>query len=889
MKKFIKNQKPEVLLFTFSLLFLILLGVFLSYNFDFKENYNLLFDSDTARVIKDATEVAADHYRADVHPLFILWIQPVVFLLTGIVCNKTLALIIISSFVSALSVFYIYKILDAISSNKKRNIIFSLIYLFSFSNIIFTTGIETYNFAALFLIMMWYYFIKQEGKSLNGYSYVLLVLFGILTFSFTITNVCIYLIMIITLWIQKKINIKKIAILGVVTLTLVIGLNLTQKIVWRNAPVLWNLSMSNEQNYVREESFGKNNIKEVLVNDYYNSWISSNVHMELSYGNYYNGQNYFITFNDVNSINFILISSFYILLILLVARNFKKNKVINSVLLAALGFNTVLHLFYGNNSTFLYSLHFLYIILLLFGINYHKEENKKWKSFTNIFLYIFLLGEILINSTIFIKVLRYVKDVLNSNYLVANLGFIPTMLLEFAILVFVTILVILFMVLIKKLKTTKQKEIKILELMGITGIIYVIIWTFIGLNSIQDFHKFLWIKLSEKTGEIVAKEKLDYVGENFKKQFKTELKELDKYKEEIKQLKEEYNTVYVKDTGWTDYYYFGMANRRKLVYRPNKLIDIETKEVIKSFEEKNHYIIPNTYTVLIETTDEDYIMIKEDKDGVHYIVNGEDEMIKDTNELLDLYRFQNQKYPNIKKALYGEILFNIKDSTIYPNIIVYEKPWYRDAAITSMVLKKTNNTDLIKEWVMSISDIYDKQNGGVEEPDNLGELLFLLSTQEEKNEALIDQIEEEAEHLANTNPAGYYIFGKTDFGDQHLYQNLWYKLGIESVGRSYHFNMDSIPEDSYSKMAWWSDYEVKNKVNNPFSSEYPYLSYAERHKLGTGEIALNENLYPLSWEFVASQAKYGNYVGIDEYMANAKVSPLHSWSASEFLLLLLDE
>ena len=885
MKKLLKSIKPETYLFIFSCFYLVLLGLLLSYNYHVTDNYNLLFDADTARVVQDATEVVAEHYRADVHPLFILIIQPIVHFISGIVHNKILAIIILSALTSSLSVFYLYKILDKISNNKKLNIVLSCIYLFSFSNMIFTSGIESYNFAALFLIMLWYFFIKQENKKLNGYSYVLLILFGILTFAFTITNVCIYLIVIFLLWLTKKLKIKNILIIGVITITLVLGLNITQKLIWHNTPVLWNIRFSNEQTFINKQTFGKENIKQVLVNDYYNSWISNNIHMELSYGNFYNGQNYYIKFNNMNIFNFLIITIFYITLLFLVVRNIKKKKILNIGLILALLFNTILHLFYGNNSTFLYSLHFNYLIILLFGINLHLESNNKIKTFSSIYSLLFLISEMITNQYIFIKVLNYVKGVINSNYLLFSFGSTVTILLEILIIIFVIGIIILEIYLFKKMLSDNKKEFKLLGLIGMIAGVFIIEWIFIGIKSIEDYQQFLWIKLPEQVS-ITPKEKIDYLDRDFKSTFKSELKELDAYKEEISNLKQEYQTVSVKDTNWSDYYYFGMANRRKLVYRPNKIIDIETKKEIYSFEEKNHYIIPNTYTVLIETTAKDFIIIKEDEIGVHYIINGKDSIIDGTANHINLYKFENEKYPNIKKVLYGEILFNIKDSVIYPNIIVYKSPWYRDAAITAMVLKKTNNTDLIKDWVNSITDIYDKQNSGVEEADNLGELLYLLSTQEERNNALIDKIENEAKKIAEANPNGYYIFGKTDFGDQYLYQNLWYKLGIESVGRTFNFDLSKIPEDSYSKMAWWSEYNTADKSNNQLSKEYPYLSYAERHKLGTGEIALNENLYPLSWEFVASNAKYENYSGIDDYMAKAHVSPLHSWSASEFLLLL---
>ena len=256
---------------------------------------------------------------------------------------------------------------------------------------------------------------------------------------------------------------------------------------------------------------------------------------------------------------------------------------------------------------------------------------------------------------------------------------------------------------------------------------------------------------------------------------------------------------------------------------------------------------------------------------------------------VNLYDFSNQKYQNIKKELYGELLFNIKNEVIYPNIIVYEKPWYRDAALTCMVLKQTNNTDLIDEWVNNITDIYDLQNANVKEPDNLGELLFILSTQENKNEELIDRIEEEAEMIATSNKDGYYLYGQTDFGNQYLYQNLWYKLGIESVGREFKFDLSNIPEDSYSKMAWWSDYRVNDRIDNNPSEDYPYLSYAEYHKTKKESIPINISIYPMSWEKNASEAKYENYDTIDEIMHYENISQLHSWSTSELLLLLLDD
>ena len=137
MKK-IKNEinkilpkKTETVLFLFAFLFLVFITVLLVYNYAIDKNYNLLFDSDTARVIGDATIINTEHYRLSVHPLFVLFTQPIVFLIQGIVLNKNIAISILSALVSGLSTLYIYKILNKINKdNKKNNIIISLIYLF---------------------------------------------------------------------------------------------------------------------------------------------------------------------------------------------------------------------------------------------------------------------------------------------------------------------------------------------------------------------------------------------------------------------------------------------------------------------------------------------------------------------------------------------------------------------------------------------------------------------------------------------------------------------------------------------------------------------------------------------------------------------------------------
>ena len=847
----------------------------MSYNFDFTNNYNFLFESDTARVIGDASNILYDHHRLLVHPLFTLLVQPLCLLLTGFTQNSIISLIIMSSLVTSTTTLFIFKILNEIKKDDKQNIIISLIYLFSFSSIVYTAGIEIYNYASLFLVLLWYYYLKiKDNKYFDKYTYFYLILLGILSAGFTITNFIVYFIVLGLLFINKKMNLKKVIIISIITIVSLLSLNFLQHTIWKSAPLLLNKTIKEEKTYANYHNLSKRNIENVIKNDYYNSIVSSNPKVKVQEKYFYNNKNFILTFNNLPIINIIILSIFYLIIVILLIRNIKKNLLLNIGLLCTLLFNTCLHIIYGNNSTFLYSLHFLYQIILLLGINLLSEDNKTIKRYINRFLIIFLIFEIIINTKNYINIIKLTEEILPKAFLCLKYGFSKAFILE----VLIVLLIGCFISLIIKLIKEQKKK-----------ILYIIIISIVLLIQLL-FIKLYSIKYEEKSSDKEIKDIVFYLKKDFKNYYKNEIKEYNLYKNEYYDFKKKYNPEIntLEDITTDEYYYFGFANRRKLLYKPGLLMDINTKEVLYEFEEEERLIIPNIYTVLVKTTSNDYIKIYEDESGVHYSINKKSNIVEETDLKLELYNFDNQTYQQLKKELYGEILFNIKDSTIYPNIIVYEKPWYRDAAITSMVLKQTNNTNLITEWIDNITELYDNNNG-YEEPDNLGELLYLISTQENKNEELIDRIEEEAQRLAEDNPNGYYLYGKTDFTDQHLYQNLWYKLGIEKVDREYHFDLDSIPEDDYSKGAWWSTYKtsVFNNLNSNY--EYPYLSYAIRHKQKQGNIIINSQLYPLSWEKNASHAKYENYQGISNTMYDTNTSVLHTWSAAELLLFIMDE
>lgn len=875
-----RSNKKSRLIFLMFFIFYIIIGVQLSYNYNLITKLDFIFGSDTFRVARDMTDIFGNHDRLSVHPLFVLLLQPIYFILSGITQDKALALILISSTVSAISVAVMYKIFELFSKSEKSSFWLSICYGLTFSTIIFTANIEVYNIAAMGLILLWYFIIAKIKGEWNKSDFLILVALGIFSLSITITNFAIFLIGCLTLLIAKKIKFSKLVLVNVIVISLFLILYLFQFCVWRNTPLVPNLNtiISNETKFMNWQ-IGKDNFKNVIKNDIYNSIISTKLYV----GILENTNIQIIQFQTIDIINKIVITAFLGFIAIFTIKNFKKNLPINIGIILCLAFNVVLHLIYGNNECFLYSQHFVYLIFLLFGINCLCEENKRIKLSTLIFTILLFLFEVILNGRSFLQILEMLTTYAVPNYYALNFEFYKLAVITGIIAVFLIVVLSFILYFTKKVIHSKENSERFKFIIYIITFILLFESTFVALKTIPKYSQISYNETETASPQLIINK--DYTV--FNKDYKSDVTAYLDYVEEYKNFIEQYKCTMYDQIPDTEFYLFGMGNRRKILFRENKLIDIETEEIIEQFDVDKCLIIPNEYTVLIKEKNGKFDKIFETQNGVFISKNGKSNIIEDTNIDINLYTFDNQTYKNIKKVLYSEILFNIKDSKIYPNIIVYDEPWYRDAAMACMVLKQTNNTNLISDWVKSITEVYDRQNGGEKEPDNLGELLYILSTQEEKNEELISKIESEANRLANENTNGYYIYGLTDSSNQYKYQNMWYDFGMRSIGQHSEFKYNAI-EDEYSNLAWWID---KNATNIYENTNYPYLTWANYHASSKKEkkLVVNNKIYPLSWEKGASRANYNEMSIIDEKFVQNRISPAHLWSATEMLLFILDE
>lgn len=245
------------------------------------------------------------------------------------------------------------------------------------------------------------------------------------------------------------------------------------------------------------------------------------------------------------------------------------------------------------------------------------------------------------------------------------------------------------------------------------------------------------------------------------------------------------------------------------------------------------------------------------------------------------------RYAKVLRILHQEMLVNIVHGAPVPNLIVYDKPWYRDAAMVCMCLEKTGNLHLVRDWIRSLREPFDRNNAGTCEPDNLGQALYLVSLVADASHPLVRTVLETVDGFRQGN----FIVGSTDSGQHPVYQTKWLKFGLQALGLPDPFQVPPV-FDSYSVLFWmdFKEQHVPGPRFKPRSRErYPYLAWAEDHFYGDPPGAIGSGLpYPLTWEAYASEARYEKMAVVSEEYVGLKLAAPHTWHAAEMFLRLLE-
>lgn len=843
MRKKIEANKECLIIFFVSMIIYFGLGLLFSYYFGIYKYWNVLFDMDTPRVFGDLTSFNYNHYRAAVHPLFILFFQPLCKIINLVLNDYIISGLLIQSIMASISVICVYKILKKFKLNRKLCFLLTCFFGLSFGQMIFSSSIETYIFAQALLLLMWLFFSHKNDRELSLFDYVIIVILGIFSISITVTNFFQFLIVLFFLvFTNKKIKNRFFITFIILFLTVSISVFLAnvQNILWPSAPNFFTKTITDLINKNSEETLyiskqlGSNNFINIFNATFAYSFNFSRI--------YYLKTGAFMFFENSKVINYFSL----VLAVLFIFINIKfmvKNKVndnkIYYSLLLSLAFNWGLHLFYGNGSTFLYICHFNFLVFLIIGYIFSKTKiNRFENSKVFIFILVFVIA-LFIRNVISVFILLLPRFNTIEHFRFVNI-----------IILFVFSLVLVFLIF-------KNKKV-------ITTLIIIIFMFFIGLYKFINYNN-------------VPNICDEYCEWN---------KKFEKYSYQLKELKNEFMIEsYEEREEPIGVMYFGMADRRKMVYKNGKLIDGKTHEIIRQFDYDEELIIPNEYTVILKK-DGTLYRITEDKNGVYLYTNNDKEKLSEGNIKLNLPDFSDRKYSEILKVLHQEILFNIDGSEPKPNVFGYKQAYYRDAMLVSMALETTNNVSVLNNWVRKLDKIYDNsRSDDIDETDNLGELLYIIGATGVDRPDLIDRIQREIRRLKDENG---YISGMVDGQIQTYYPTLLAIFGAKKAGIDVNLSYP-INDDAYAKLTWYSDYRVQTNILYS-GSLYPYLSWGFYHYSGYGKLFMLDEIYPLTYEGGENSPDYklDKLCFISDYYCEHDLYISHLWTASEMLLFLKD-
>jgi len=333
--------------------------------------------------------------------------------------------------------------------------------------------------------------------------------------------------------------------------------------------------------------------------------------------------------------------------------------------------------------------------------------------------------------------------------------------------------------------------------------------------------------------------------------------------------------------------------RRKLLYvEGGQLLDALTFEPVYSWEASTEIIRASSYSVYIRTVKEKEVLLFEDEEGVWLEESGERNLLT-RGDRVRLPAFDGHPYASWLRTLHAEILVNLMPFGPVPNLWVYPRPWYRDAAMMLMCLRETGNLTLVEPWVMGLHKVWDRNNDGNAEPDNFGQILFMVSLFGTNKHPIIEQVLKAMQGYVRDG----HLVGKTDGAERPVYQTKWLKFGLKSLGLDDPFRIPMV-FDSYSAL-FWMDYKAEHVPGPRFTVKhlvlYPYLNWAEAHFYGDPPpVSLTDIRTPVTWEGEASEAEYWRLnplVSIGAmpcHQLSSRFCAPHAWHAAEMFLYLLD-
>lgn len=198
------------------------------------------FGLDQMRVLGSLAQQNMDPFHSNVHPLFVLFVRPVVMLLAwGFSAPAVHVILALQTALAALSVVLVRAYCLRVSNHNPLSWCLTGLYLFSCSQMLYSSLVESFIYAGCSLAAMHYVFLRAQKLGMPA-----LAAWGVMAFSVTITNVAQFFILAFLHMRQNRQGWVYYARIIAVVMLAVTGLSLVQKQLYPQTEPYYTLASS---------------------------------------------------------------------------------------------------------------------------------------------------------------------------------------------------------------------------------------------------------------------------------------------------------------------------------------------------------------------------------------------------------------------------------------------------------------------------------------------------------------------------------------------------------------------------------------------------------------------------------------------------------------------
>lgn len=148
--------------------------------------YDVLFEADPKRVVRDFTMFAADHSKTSIHPLYVLIVNPIGSMLSNLLGSNINATMLLTSCIGGINAGIAFLIFKHLIGNTVNSLLLAIIFALSMSQMFFGMLPEAHILEGLSLLTTYALFLicLKHKKIYTG----LWIAAGIFTLAITITN-----------------------------------------------------------------------------------------------------------------------------------------------------------------------------------------------------------------------------------------------------------------------------------------------------------------------------------------------------------------------------------------------------------------------------------------------------------------------------------------------------------------------------------------------------------------------------------------------------------------------------------------------------------------------------------------------------------------------------